>query len=173
MTDLDDDYCEQCSEKAYRPDCDQNHPCPYNTTWMDESYDEYWEDDEDYNDWGDPCDPCDMSCEHWGGDGICLLAIDMQEKDEKEYAEKYTRENTRCPVCGNYMTQFHIPTDKLWQWPGGRWEFAGNGMLGLMVYGAYDCAKGVLCKKDIGKYTYFHIWVGKTDNQKLIKLFKG
>jgi len=137
-----------------------------------DDYDEYNDDDADPNDYGDPCDPCDMSCEHWGGDGICLLEIDIQEQEEEAYLSKYSRKNTRCPICGNYMTQYHIPTDRLWVWPGGKWEFAGSAMLGVMVYGAYDCPKGILCKWSRGEYIYYHIWVGAIDNQKFIKLLK-
>jgi len=139
----------------------------YEPGWEDE--DEYWDIDEgsswydeedEYLESQDPCDNCGPWCEHWGGDGLCLLAIEQQQKEwEKFEREFYSIQ--RCPVCGKTLEQWEIPVNKLWVFPG---EF--NPMIGLSIYGAYDIPKSII---HIDRNVY-HIWVGQKYNQKLIKL---
>ncbi len=51
--------------------------------------------DEEYESWDDdPCDRCGPWCEHWGGDGLCMLAIEQQAKETKEFEMKYVSTNS-------------------------------------------------------------------------------
>ena len=126
--------------------------------WDDELYDDYNPCDDD------PCSHCGIWCDHWGGDGLCLLQIEQQAMEDEEYHKNYLTENVPCPVCGKYLNQYEIPTDKLWTWPGGFY----NPMIALEIYSAYGVAKGEVHHKN----NVYHVWIGdgKYREEKLIKL---
>ena len=54
--------------------------------WDDELYDDYNPCDDD------PCSHCGIWCDHWGGDGLCLLQIEQQAMEDEEYHKNYLTE---------------------------------------------------------------------------------
>jgi hypothetical protein len=127
--------------------------------------------DEDFYD-DDPCLHCGPNCEHWLGDNLCDLEIQRQVEVSESFHEKFVSK-VHCPVCGKELLQASLPTDKLWVWPGGDWEFAGEFMVALELFGTIDSAKGVLHWQVDGDYVYYHCWRFEEDNQFLLKLLKG
>lgn len=129
----------------------------------DDGYDD-WADDEGLDDDGDPCDHCGPSCEHWGGDGICELAIEQYANEHEEYYHHYVTEGVHCPVCGAILTEYRVPVDEIWLWPG---DFY-NPMIALDIYAVYDAPKGIVHRHD----QVYHIWVGKGEfrSEKLVRL---
>ena len=139
---------------------------------------EYYDDDEDWDAWDiDPCDQCGPWCEHWGGDGLCMLVIEQMAEEEKFFEKKYMSTN-KCPVCDVELTQYQIPTDQLWTWPG-VWLEDGeyyNPMIALGIFGAYGGAKGEVHPAFESKgFMYHHIWVGIGEGrtEKMIMLNKA
>jgi hypothetical protein len=137
-------------------------------------YDDWLEDideGEDYDEYdpseNDLCAHCGPSCEHWGGDGLCMLQIEQQANEAQEYEEEFVHQNVHCPECGVKLTMYDIPVNELWLWPG---DFY-NPMIALNIYAVYDAPKGELHRKlDI-----CHIWVGEGEGreEKLIRLTGG
>jgi hypothetical protein len=125
--------------------------------------------DEEYavdygDDWDDPCDRCGPSCPDWGGDGLCMIQINQQAEENRDFQEKCVVTNYYCPVCGKPLTLYKIPVDELWVWPG---DFY-NPIIALNIFSVYDAPKGELHRSG----NIVHIWVGDPagDNQKLIQL---
>lgn len=141
-------------------------------------YDEEEEDDDDDDDenWGDPCSRCGPWCEHWAGDGLCMLAIEQQAQEAERFEKKYVTENVDCPHCGKGLTRYQIPTDRLWVWPG---EWPGgeyyNPMIALDIFAVMDTPKGEVHPPLDGRfYRFYHIWVGEGEfrRESLIMLNK-
>lgn len=128
----------------------------------DHDYTDWDEDDWDEDDWDDPCDRCGPWCEHWGGDGLCVLALEQFAAEREEF-EKYVFERRTCPVCGVELIEYQITVDKLWQWPGDI-----NPIIGLEIYAALGTPKGELHRAG----PLCHIWVGEGEyrQEKLIRL---
>jgi hypothetical protein len=111
--------------------------------------------EQDFGDWGDG-DSFDCS------------------QEEQEFTAKFVRENVPCPICGVAITQYVIPTDRLWVWPGvwpeGRYY---SPMIGLMVFADYGIPKGeVHGAVTDATGTYWHVWIGTGEyrREQLIKL---
>lgn len=132
-------------------------------------YDAY--DDEDIGHWNEPdCGRCGPWCDEWGGDGLCMLQIRAQGNEGADYDRQCVQENILCPVCGKTLTQYAIPTDTLWVWPG---NFYGP-MIGLGVYGPLDVPKSEMHRWQMGNGTLCHIWTGDPETgQQLILLTLG
>lgn len=139
------------------------------STFDDDDYDpnELYEsimpsDEDDYND--DPCfHGCHYTCEHWGGDGICMLEVEELARQDQEYQEKYVTQ-TSCPVCQQALTQYAIPTDEIWHWPGNFY----SPIIAVSIFCVLDVPKGVLHSQD----NIHHIWIGEGEfrTEKLIHL---
>lgn len=129
-------------------------------SWYD---DEFWEDDD--FEYELSCDNCGPWCEHWGGDGLCMLAIVAQAAESDHYHDNFVTEDAVCPGCNKKLTMYEIPTDKLWVWPG---DFY-NPMIALEIFAVYDASKGEVHPRE-GKT--HHIWVGQGPGARecLIKL---
>ena len=129
-------------------------------------FDEEWyEETEDWDAYeSDSCYRCGPHCEHWGGDGLCMLEIERQAQESEEYQREFVTENVHCPVCGEQLTEFKIPATELWLWPG---DFY-NPMIALDIYGILGAPKGVLHHHE----NVYHIWVGlgQYGKEKLIRL---
>src|SRR3990172_1608441 len=95
---------------------------------------------------------CDPWCECWGGDGLCMLEIERQVEEAEEFEMLYVAK-AFCPVCGLALTEYSIPTDKLWAWPG---DFY-NPMIALEIFAVYDAPKGEFHRHG----NLAHIWVGE------------
>lgn len=119
-----------------------------------------WEDEEEAS--GDPCSHCGPWCDEWVGDGLCMIAISEQARQDEEYHAIFVTENVPCPICGKLLTVYRIPVDKLWTWPG---DFY-NPLIALRIYSAYDALKGEFHRKD----NLCHIWTGDMGNDRLVKL---
>lgn len=100
--------------------------------------DRYDDEDEVGDDWKNACDRCGPWCEHWGGDGLCELVLDQMAREDDEFYKRYVSEGIGCPVCGMSLTEYRIPVDKLWLWPGGFY----NPMIALDIYLVMDASKG-------------------------------
>lgn len=133
------------------------------TKWQDD-FEDYYDEPEEEERWEDPCSRCGPWCEHWAGDGLCMLVIEQQAKDHEEYYRECVTDNVHCPVCGKLLTEYKVPTDTLWTWPG---DFY-NPMIALGIFCAYDTPKGVLHSHN----EVYHIWTGegKYRQEKLIRL---
>lgn len=129
---------------------------------------DYYDDedfDEGYDDYADdPCRHCGPSCDEWGGDGICMVEIREQARQDEEYTKYYVHESVHCPNCGKELTMFDIPMDELWLWPGDFYNF----FIPLSIYAVYDVPKGELHRFE----NTVHVWIGVGENrhEKLIRL---
>lgn len=143
------------------------------TTWYDDDY------DDDYDDWEEDeyddgiCTPGKCG-ECWGGDGICMAEIEQMAKQAEEFEKKYVSHNVGCPHCAALLTQYQIPTDQLWVWPG---EWPGgvyySPMIALDIFAIYGAPKGEVHPPVDGRfYRFHHIWVGEGEyrSEKLIML---
>jgi len=138
----------------------------YNDYWDDENIDnDYWPPDEDdYEDEWPPCNTnCGPICEHWGGDGSCMLAIEEQAAESEDYHSKYTLDGVLCPVCNQSLILHQVKADELYIWPTDEY----GPMVGLEVYAAYDTPKEILHTK--GKIYHIKIHSAKP-HEKLIQL---
>jgi hypothetical protein len=137
--------------------------------WQPDPMDYYEGDgDEEFYD-NDPCLNCSPQCKYWLGDNLCELEIERQTKVSKEFHERFVS-TVHCPICDKELSQIALPTDKLWVWPGGDWDFAGEVMLRLELFGTIYSAKGVLHWQVEEDYVYYHCWRFKEDDQFLLKL---
>lgn len=129
---------------------------------MSHHWEDDWEESDEYAELS--CDNCGPWCEHWAGDGLCMLAIEQQAAEWDDYYAKYVTKNVHCPVCGAKLTMYAIPTDKLWTWPGHFY----NPMIALDIFCVYDAPKGEI-HNCAGIH---HIWTGtgKLRQEKLIHL---
>ena len=114
------------------------------------------------------CNNCGPWCPDWGGDGLCMIAIEQQANEGEEYHHKYVIQATPCPTCNEKLTLYTIPVTKLWTWPG---DFY-NPIIALNIYGAYDIPKGELHRFLTEGKTTVHIWTGtgKARSECLIRL---
>lgn len=122
----------------------------------------------------DPCLHCGPGCENWLGDNLCDLAIQQQVEIHDDFFARFVSD-VHCPVCGKELQQVSLPTDGVWVWPGGDWDFAGAAMLGLMLFGSIQTPKGVLHKTVDDDHQYVHVWVfeeGDAGKQLLLKLLR-
>ena len=131
---------------------------------------------DEFSDSEDPCDRCGPWCECWGGDGLCMLAIEQQAQEAEQFYKKYVSDNQPCPHCGKELTRYHIPVDRLWFWPG-EWPDGEhyNPMIALDIFAVIDAPKGEVHKPVQGRfYRFHHIWVGQGQyrSEKLIMLNK-
>lgn len=120
----------------------------------------------------DPCERCGPHCKYWLGDNLCELEIERQVEVNEAFHEKFVCK-VHCPICGAELLQASLPTDKLWVWPGGDWEFAGEFMLALQLFGTIHSAKGVLHQTEPGEdddFIIYHCWRFDEDDQFLLKL---
>lgn len=106
------------------------------------------------------CTRCGPWCDAWMGDGLCEHAIDYQVKCQEFYDKYYTIKDYACPICGERMTLYKVPS-KLWQWPGD-WL---SPMVALTIYAVYDCPKGVI--HSFGKDLH-HVWIGSTKERQCL-----
>ena len=136
---------------------------------MSEEWDEeYWEEEGYYDDEGgwDDVEGCDgicmPECPYWGGDGICMLAVEEYAGHEEEYEREHVYD-AECPVCHKELKCYEV-FDDLWEW-------SGHPLLAVEVYGFYSTPKGVLHSRG----NVFHIWIGEGENreERLIKVLKG
>ncbi len=132
-----------------------------------------WPDEDMYDPFEDveadefSCDNCGPWCPHWCGDNLCELAIEEHGRIYDDYYENYVTPDVACPVCGKVLTQYDIPIDELWTWPG---DFADT-IVALDVYAVYSAPKGEYHRSD----GVCHVWIGwhdsdKAPNEKLIRL---
>jgi len=86
--------------------------------WDNDEWDEGdWEEDE-LDEWANICSP--LRCgDCWGGDGICMLEIEQLAAEQEDFERHYVQKGVPCPHCGAALTQYQIPTTRLWVWPGG------------------------------------------------------
>lgn len=136
--------------------------------------DDYY-DDPDYDDFEDPddwdiddmCDHCGPWCEHWGGDGLCMLVLQEQGRQRKHYHENHVRDST-CPVCGAELEEYDVYSrdGELWSWNPEFYDV----MIGLEVYTPYFVPKGELHHEG----DVYHVWMGTDENrtEKLIKVLR-
>jgi hypothetical protein len=131
--------------------------------------------DEYFDDVDDPpiCSPSQCG-DCWMGDNLCEKELEQQASESEDYEKKYVTQNVACLVCGVSLTQYEIPTDKLWVWPG-VWPDGAyyNPIIALNIFAMYGAPKGeVHGAVTNGTGTYWHIWVGtgKYRSEKIIKL---
>lgn len=131
----------------------------YDDDWFAVPADELVEDDDE-----DYCDHCGPWCEHWGGDGLCELILEEQARQAEEFERLYVEKDTRCPVCGQVLICYSIPTDELWTWPG---DFY-NPIIALEIYAIYGAPKDELHRSG----NLVHIWIGEGQyrEEKLVRL---
>jgi hypothetical protein len=135
--------------------------------------DDPWEYEDDANE-EDPCSNCGMSCPHWLGDNLCDLEIERQVEVSADFHKRFVS-RVHCPVCGKELLQVSLPTDRLWIWPGGDWDFAGEFMLALELFGTIYSDKGVIHETEPNEdydYIIYHCWRYSEDDQFLLKLRK-
>lgn len=130
---------------------------------MDEYYEETDYEEEDAED-EFSCDHCGPWCSDWGGDGLCMLAIEQQANEQEEYDKNFIKENQTCPVCKQSLKQYEVPVDELWTWPG---DFY-NPMVAIGIFGILDTPKGEIHRSG----NLCHVWVGAGEyrEEKLILL---
>jgi hypothetical protein len=104
------------------------------------------------------CDNCGPWCEHWGGDGLCMLAIAQSGAENEHYEANFVTPNVTCPECGKILTMYEIPVDELWLWPG---DFY-NPMIALDIFAVYDAPKGEIHRHG----DLCHIWVGTGEHRR-------
>lgn len=121
--------------------------------------DDGWPDDKWFS---DPCSSCGPECQYWGGDGLCELALERLASETEDYQQNFVVPGVACPVCGVELTQYEIPTDELWIWPG---DFYSP-TIALNIYAVLDAPKGLLHSS--GKF--HHIYTGSYDKNKEEKL---
>jgi hypothetical protein len=115
---------------------------------------EYWLDEEDLYDEDElSCDNCGPWCPDWGGDGLCMVAIEEQARQRDEYVKKHVRD-ARCPVCGAALREYDVYSGdgKPWTWSAGFYD----PMIAVMdVLGPMWLNKGVFHSKD----RVHHVWI--------------
>lgn len=95
---------------------------------------------------------------------MCELALNQMATETDEYHEGFVSQDVHCPVCGVPLTEYRIPVDKLWVWPGGFY----NPMIALDIFCVLDAPKGEIHRHN----EVCHIWtgVGKHREEKLVRL---
>ena len=64
-----------------------------------------YEDEEDQE-----CDSCDPWCPEWMGDGLCMVAIEEQPRQQEEYLKRHVRATTTIPGFTSF-TKFTTTID--------------------------------------------------------------
>lgn len=129
------------------------------------------ESDYDWDEWANTCSPSRCG-DCWGGDGICMLEIEQLANEQSDFEQSYVQKAVACPHCGSVLTQYQIPTTRLWVWPGGFY----HPMIALQIFAVYDAPKGEVHEPTESHYHRFHhIWVGEGKNRRecLIMLDRG
>lgn len=126
-----------------------------------------WDPDDNDETWAledNPCDHCGPRCKNWGGDGLCMLQINALADESQDFEENFVKDNQECPICHKKLTQYEIPTDNLWEWPG---DFY-NSIIALNIYAVMDAPKGEIHHSE----NLYHIYVGDGEyrEEKLILL---
>lgn len=131
--------------------------------------DPYFEDDEPWMDDYEDCGNCSPWCPHWGGDGLCMIAIEEQTRQREEYLKLHTR-TSRCPVCGTELTEYDVYAGEgePWTWSAGFYD----PMIAVMdVMGPLWLNKGVLHSQ--GKV--HHVWIewGSCRDERLLRYLEA
>ena len=118
--------------------------------------DDMWDEDDAWRDDEPSCDNCGPWCGHWGGDGLCMLAIEQEAAMSYEYDVNFVTEKVSCPVCGKPLTQYEIPVDEIWTWPG---DFYPP-MKAIEIMGILDTPKAIICQYQQTSGDIFHVIIG-------------
>ena len=140
----------------YDPYLDEDEP------WMDIDDYEDIEEDED-------CDTCGPWCPEWGGDELCMIAIEEQTRQREEYLKRHTRAAT-CPVCGAELTEYDVYAgdNEPWTWSAGFYD----PMIAVMdVMGPLWLNKGILHSQG----RVHHVWIewGTGRDERLLRYLEA
>lgn len=126
--------------------------------------DEYGEDCEEDWESDDPCDNCGPWCNEWGGDGLCMLVINEQARQRREYDRKHTG-TRKCPICKKKLKRYDcLNVDSLWSWSLDPYD----PMIAIDVLGPLWLNKGEIHHKG----NLYHVWIewGSGKEERLIRL---